>query len=211
MESDQNPSDPSLHPGSEEKNRIGDHVGQTIWDAWRIGVLGFGIASLAVFGSWAFWGKWFYGTLGEAGAYIAWMVMYLGIGCESMKGLIPGGNQRLRFFKIFSSSFAAYAVLWIVVWMVFKNATGEWLAAIFGSLGMAILICSAFKNFKEWQRVWVVLAISNMTGYFIGSWLHARMPMPWGAVAWGIAYGFIFGGGIGPAFWFARTGGLPRR
>jgi len=31
---------------------------QTIWDAWRIGVMGFGLASLAVFGSWGFLGGW---------------------------------------------------------------------------------------------------------------------------------------------------------
>jgi uncharacterized membrane protein len=114
----------------------------------------------------------------------------------------------VRFFKVFSLSFAVYALVWIAVWMAFKNATGEWLAAVFGSLGMAVLICSAFKNLKAWHRVWVVLAISNMTGYFIGSWLHAHMSMPWGAVAWGVAYGFFFGGGIGPAFWIARTSAL---
>ena len=74
---------------------------QTIWDAWRIGVLGFGLASLAVFGSWAFLGKLFY-ALGEEGAYIAWLILYLGIGCEVMKGLTPGPGARLRFFKIFS-------------------------------------------------------------------------------------------------------------
>lgn len=205
MEPEEQASSTTPKGSQDRQNHFDGPVEQTIWDAWRIGVIGFGAASLAVFGSWAFLGKWFYGTLGEAGAYIVWLVMYLGLGCESMKGLIPGNNQRLRFFKIFSSSFAAYALLWIVVWMSFRNATGEWLAAVFGSLGMAMLICSAFKNFKEWQRVWIVLAISNTTGYFIGSWLHARMPMPWGAVAWGVSYGFFFGGGIGPAFWFART------
>jgi len=77
---------------------------QHIWDAWRIGVLGFGLASLAVFGSWAFLGGWFYRALGEAGAYIAWLVLYLGIGCEVMKGLTPGPGARLKFFKIFSTS-----------------------------------------------------------------------------------------------------------
>ncbi len=209
MESEQTtPDTPPQQPVIEE-TRQQQTVGQSIWDAWKIGVVGFGLASLAVFGSWAFLGKWFYGTLGEVGAYVAWLVMYLGIGCELMKGLIPGTSQRFRFFKIFSTSFAVYALLWIVVWMTFKNATGEWLAAVFGSLGMALLICWAFKNVKEWHRVWVALAISNMTGYFIGSWLHAHMPMPWGALAWGIAYGFFFGGGIGPAFWIARTGGSP--
>lgn len=184
---------------------------QSIWDAWKIGVVGFGSASLVVFGSWAFLGKWFYGSLGEIGAYLVWMLMYLGVGCESMRGLIPGASQRFRFFKIFSTSFAVYALVWIVVWMAFKNSTGEWLAAVLGSLGMAVLICWAFKSLKEWHRVWVALAISNMTGYFIGAWLHAHMPMPWGAVAWGVAYGFFFGGGIGPAFWIARTSGVPCR
>ena len=83
-------------------------VEQSIWDAWRTGVLGFGLASMVVFGSWAFLGKWFYGTLGEIGAYLAWMVIYLGIGCESMRGLIPGTRQRVRFFKVFSLSFAVW-------------------------------------------------------------------------------------------------------
>ena len=181
---------------------------QTIWDAWRIGVLGFGLASLAVFGSWAFLGGWFYHTLGEAGAYVAWLVLYLGIGCEVMKGLIPGPGARWRFFKVFSTSFAAYAILWIVVWMAMRNKTGEALAAVFGSLAMGLCICAFLGNTKEWHRVWMVLTISNASGYFIGSWLHATMGMPWGAVAWGVAYGFFFGGGIGPAFWFARTGGM---
>ena len=200
---DTHAQDPAIDDSSRSPS-----VEQSIWDAWRTGVLGFGLASMVVFGSWAFLGKWFYGTLGEIGAYLAWMVIYLGVGCESMKGLIPGTRQRVRFFKVFSLSFAVYALVWIAVWMAFKNATGEWLAAVFGSLGMAVLICRAFKNLKAWHRVWVVLAISNMTGYFIGSWLHAHISMPWGAVAWGVAYGFFFGGGIGPAFWIARSNAL---
>ncbi len=206
MESHEKPTSVSSHSQDEAINPAKSFEGQTIWDAWRIGVVGFGLASLAVFGSWAFLGKWFYGTLGELGAYIAWLVLYLGIGCESMQGLINCERRRIRFFKVFSSSFAAYAILWIVVWMVWKNSFGEWLAAGLGSLGMALVLCLSFQNFKEWHRLWVVLAISNMTGYFIGSWLHARMEMPWGAVAWGIAYGFFFGGGIGPAFWIVQRG-----
>lgn len=207
MQSEHSSAEMPLHQPGNKRENPGPACQQTIWDAWRIGVVGFGLASLAVFGSWAFLGKWFYGTLDELGAYLVWTVMYLGIGCESMKGLIPGAHSRFKFFKIFSISFAVYALLWIVVWMTFKNSTGEWLASIFGSLGMAMLICWAFKNLKEWHKVWIALAISNMTGYFIGSWLHAHIPMPMGAVAWGVAYGFFFGGGIGPAFWIARTGG----
>jgi hypothetical protein len=175
-----------------------------LWDAWRIGVLGFSLASLVVFASWAFFGSWFYTTLGEMGAYIVWLIMYLVIGCEVMKGLLPGPDARIRFYQVFSSAFAAYAILWIVVWMIFRNRQGEALAAVFGSLVMGLRICAAQGNLKQWWRLWIVLSISNLSGYFLGAWLHATLGMPWGAVAWGMAYGFLFGSGIGPAFWLAR-------
>lgn len=176
-----------------------------LWDAWRISTLGFGVATLAVFGSWAFLGHWFYGTLGELGAYLAWMLLYLGIGGETMKGLLPEWS-RWRFHQLFSLAFMAYALAWMVAWFALRNFGGEILGAFFGSIAMGWVLCLRLRHMRKWIRVSVILFVSNGSGYFLGSWLHQQWDMPWGALGWGAAYGLIFGGGIGPAIWFARPG-----
>ena len=53
-----------------------------------IGMLGFGAASLLVFGSWAWMGRWLYGALGEAGTYAVWAVVFIGIQ-PTRRGLCP--------------------------------------------------------------------------------------------------------------------------
>ena len=176
-----------------------------LWDAWRISTFGFGLATLVVFGSWAFLGQWFYGTLGELGAYLAWMLLYLGIGGETLKGLLPEWS-RWRFHQVFSLAFMAYALAWMVAWFALRNFGGEMLGALCGSVAMGWVLCLRLRHMREWLRVSVILFVSNGSGYFLGSWLHQQWDMPWGALGWGAAYGLMFGGGIGPAIWFARPG-----
>jgi len=199
------PLQPSDPPGAKggEGSPDGEAKAIGLWQAWRLGTLGFGLASLAVFGSWAFLGRWFYQWLGEAGAYLAWSIMFLGLGGSALHRLIPDLN-RWAFQRLFAGAFMSYAVIWMIAWLSCRNQLGEVLGSLLGCFGMGACLCLMQRVPNQWLRVSLILFGSNLSGYFLGSWMHQQWGMPWGAVAWGLAYGLMFGGGIGPALWLIQ-------
>ena len=119
-----------------------------------------------------------------------------------MKGLLRVG--RWQFHQVFSLAFMAYALAWMVAWFALRNFGGEMLGALLGSIAMGWVLC---LRLRQMRGGWSASSCSfPMDGYFLGSWLHQQWDMPWGALGWGAAYGLMFGGGIGPAIWFARPG-----
>src|SRR6188474_1598430 len=77
-----------------------------------IGALGFCIASMAVFGSWAFAGRWMHEQLGELGAYGAWALMFVLIAGSTLSQLMIGTRALTKFYGLFAAAFLLYAIGW---------------------------------------------------------------------------------------------------
>ena len=51
----------------------------SLGDSVRRGVVGFTLVSLAGFAPWAFFGRWFYRNIGEAGLYLICAFVFIGL------------------------------------------------------------------------------------------------------------------------------------
>jgi hypothetical protein len=193
--------------------------------AWSllVGTAGFTIASLAVYGLWAFAGRWFYGHLGEAGAYAVWAVVFILLAGATLNALVVGPRTLARFYALFAVAFAAYAVCWSVSWFALRGRTGEWLGSLTGTVALGWIFCAAFNAPPPRWRILVVLFVTHSIGYFAGSFLFdffrsetaARMFESFlnrsgrstaGKLLWGLAYGIGFGLGLGNAIHACQRG-----
>ena len=170
------------------------------------GALGFGVVSVAVFASWAYAGKWFYGHLGEAGAYLAWALLFIGGAGGLLGKLAIGPGSRWRFAGGFALAFLAYSIVWMAAWFAFPNKTGEILGALAGMAAFGLLLCAMFNGWPKWPVVLAGLAVGNVLGYFLGDALHAQYGESIGKLLWGLSYGLGFGAGIGHALHTVQTG-----
>ena len=179
-----------------------------------IGMLGFGAASLLVFGSWAWMGRWLYGALGEAGTYAVWAVVFVAVAGAGLRRLLVVPVSWLRFLWFFLVAFGAYALVWSAVWFAQSTRLGEWLASLLGTLSFCVVLCWAFGAWRMLLRMALVVFVLHSAGYFAGGWLHAwvlggTLPAEWlgkaaradlSKLLWGAAYGCGFGAGLGYAF-----------
>lgn len=97
------------------------------------GIAGFTMVSIAGFAPWAVFGRWFYRQIGEAGLYTVCAIVFIGLSGLLMHRLIIGSGSLGRFYKLFSLSFAAYSVAWIVGWMTIRGHAGSFAWALRGS------------------------------------------------------------------------------
>ena len=102
---------------------------------WR-GTIGFTLVSLAGFAPWVLAGRWFYRNVGEAGLYAVCALVFIGSSGVLLHRLIIGPGSLVRFYKIFSLSFLAYAVAWTIGWMLLGGLVGSAVGLLAGAAAM---------------------------------------------------------------------------
>jgi hypothetical protein len=173
--------------------------------AIAMGAVGFSIASMAVFGSWAFAGRWMQERLGELGAYAVWALMFVLIAGATLSRLIIGPRSLTKFYGLFAAAFLLYAMGWTATWFALRNRTGEWLASLAGTGLMAVVLLGAFAAWPKTVHVIATLFGAHSLGYFLGAFLYATIGGRPGMLLWGLAYGLGFGAGIGRALFLCQV------
>ena len=163
------------------------------------GALGFGAISLGVFATVAFAESAMYKTLGLAGSYLTWTVLFI-----LLSGAVFGQLTVVRwrlpsFYLLFGLAFFGYAVAWTVAYFTLRNTTGEFAGSLAGSILMAAVFAAGFGRLSSTLKLSAVLFVSNGLGYFLGSALNNSFGGRAGMLLWGVAYGLFFGAGIGAA------------
>jgi hypothetical protein len=168
------------------------------------GIVGFGIPSLLVFGSWALQGRWLYGNLTELGAYGVWAVLFILTAGVGLRGLLLVPCSIGRFLALFGTAFFAYSVGWTVAWFALRNKLGEVAGAVVGTALFAAIICAALGAGRQFWRCWFALLLPNAAGYFLGGVCYEQFGGTTGKLLWGACYGVGFGAGLGLAFHVAQ-------
>jgi len=172
-----------------------------------MGAMGFTVASLVVFGSWAFAGRWMYEQLGELGAYAVWAVMFVLIAGGTLNRLVVGERNPLKFYLVFAAAFLLYAVAWTVAWFTLLRSlrVAELLGSLIGTLLMSGVFVAAFSAWRRAIAVMITLFVAHSLGYFAGGFLYDTVGGRAGMLLWGLAYGLGFGAGIGRALFLCQT------
>ena len=161
------------------------------------GAIGFGLVSLRVFATVAFAERWMYQTLGLAGAYLAWTLLFILLSGAVFGSLVVVRWRLPRFYFLFGLAFFAYAAGWTIAYFTLRNGAGEWLGSLAGSVLMALVFAAGFGALPSTLKLSAVLFVSNSLGYFIGSALNNSVGGRPGMLLWGVADGLFFGAGIG--------------
>jgi hypothetical protein len=169
------------------------------------GSFGFTGASLIVFATVAFAERWMYRNLGLSGAYLAWTLLFIGLGAGLLSPLVIGPGRLRRFFPLFAVAFLLYAVGWVGAYFSLRGTTGEWVGSLLGSLLMALVIAAGFGALYTFPRLFLVLLLANSAGYFLGAWLDSTVRGKAGMVLWGLTYGLGLGAGLGWSLYLAQT------
>lgn len=170
------------------------------------GALGFGAVSVLVFACWAYTGRWSYSHVGEAGAYLAWAVIFVAGSGGLLGRLVIGEGSGRRFYGGFAIAFMAYSVVWMAAWFASPDRFGEIFGALFGVAAFAACLCGMFSAWRAWPSTMVGLAVGNLAGYFLGGALHDLYGGNAGKLLWGLSYGLGFGAGMGHALHAVQSG-----
>ncbi|HJQ68413.1 MAG TPA: hypothetical protein VKA70_05560 [Blastocatellia bacterium] len=176
----------------------------TLGESLLFASLGFLGASLLVYGSVAFAGRWMYGTLGEGLAYAVWAALFILAGGAALGRVVIGPGRTGRFYALFCVAFFLYAAGWVAAYFTLRNAWGELLGSLAGTLMIAIVFAWGFGAWDRLLKMWLVLFISHTVGYFLGSILNSTIGDKTGMMMWGVSYGWIFGLGLGYALYAAQ-------
>jgi len=188
---------------------------------WR-GMIGFTILSVAGFAPWAIFGRWFYSNIGEAGLYAVCAFVFIGLSGPLLHRLIIGPGSFPRFYKLFSTAFAAYAIAWIIGWMLLQGHPGSLAGLFAGTALMGWILATAFEARGSIVKVVAALFVLNALGYFIGGWFEGCLiPMKECSIMsiplakptqvmiaklqWGVCYGIGLCAGLGLAFYFCQA------
>ena len=163
------------------------------------GAIGFGLVSLCVFATVAFGERWMYRTLGLLGAYLTWTLLFVVLSGAVFGSLAVVRWRLPKFFLLWTLAFFAYAAAWVGAYFTLRNTTGELVGSLIGSILMAVVFAAGFGSPRSILKLSAVLFVSNSLGYFIGSALNNAFTGATGLLLWGVAYGLLFGAGIGAA------------
>jgi hypothetical protein len=177
----------------------------TLIEAIFKGGVGFAVASLCVFATVAFAERWMYTQLGQLGAYLAWIILFVGLGGALLGTLVIGRWELPRFYILFGAAFFAYAVAWVCAYFALRGGAGEWVGSLVGSLMMGIVFAAGFKTPDASLQFAAILFVANSIGYFIGSALDYSIGGRPGMLLWGIVYGLFLGAGIGAVLQLAQA------
>lgn len=186
------------------------------------GILGFTLLSIAGFAPWAFLGRWFHQTIGEAGLYVTCALIFIGLSGPLLHRLIIGPGSLPRFYKLFSLVFAAYSILWIGGWMTLRGHLGSGVGLLAGTIAMGWMLAEAFDARAAAPKTVAALFILNSLGYFgggvvegavgnlssvalLGIALSRPTQMIVAKLLWGVCYGIGFGAGLGLAFYICQS------
>jgi hypothetical protein len=169
-----------------------------------IGGLGFGLASLCVFASVAFAGRWMYTQLTSLGAYLAWTILFIILGGGVLGPLVVGFWRLPKFYILFGLSFFAYAVGWVGSYFALGDGMGEWLGSLAGSVLMALVLAAGFRVMHSAPVLSLWLFVANSVGYFVGLTLNDAIGGRVGMLLWGVVYGLCLGAGLGAALHLAQ-------
>lgn len=169
------------------------------------GAIGFTLVSVAGFVPWAVAGKWLHRLVGEAGMYVACMIVFIALAGICLHRLIIGRGSLARFYKLFSVVFVAYSIAWIAGWMFLRGHLGSVVGLLAGTVIMGGMLACAFDASAQTFKVMAALFVLNAIGYFVGGLLEARVPGIPGKLLWGVCYGLGFGAGLGLAFYFCQA------
>ncbi|HMJ63900.1 MAG TPA: hypothetical protein VK615_01010 [Candidatus Binatia bacterium] len=178
----------------------------TLRRALLIGTAGFTVASLLVFGFWAFAGRAIYRSLGEGGFYAICAILFVAIGSLLLRSLTTLSLG--RFALLFTGAFAAYAISWCAAWFLVRGGAGEWVGSFAGCLAFSLVVTAVFSSWRLLPLMIAVLFVGNAAGYFVGSYAYdvlRREYSLFSKLAWGLLYGLGTGAGIGYAFHTAEA------
>ena len=167
------------------------------------GIIGFTVVSVAGFVPWAVFGRWFHTHGGEAVMYAACAVVFIALTSPLLHRLIIGPGSVSRFYKLFSLSFTAYSIAWIIGWMMLRGHPGSIAGLFSGTMIMACMLVAAFDALRSVVKVFLALFVFNAAGYFIGGVSEAMFIKEYPLAAklsWGLFYGIGLGAGLGLAF-----------
>lgn len=172
------------------------------------GALGFGLASLVVFGTVAFGERWIYQTLGLYGAYAAWTLLFILPSGVALGSLVAGPGRRRSFPLFFAAAFFLYAVGWMAGYFLLRKSWGEQpaelVASLLGSALLTLPLAIGLGAMRQFGRLFGVLFATNTAGYFLGGALLFALGRPVGMLLWGVVYGVLLGAGLGVAIQMAQ-------
>ena len=169
----------------------------------QCGIVGFTLLSVAGFAPWAVTGRWFHQNFGEAGLYTVCALVFIGLSGPLLHRLILGPGSFVRFYKLFTPAFIAYAAVWIAFWVWLRGREGEIAGLLGGTAVMGAILVIAFDAQRSVVKVVAALFVLNALGYFAGGWFEGKLGIHHRLTAmmlWGVCYGVGFGAGLGLAF-----------
>lgn len=169
-----------------------------------VGACSFTLTSLVVFSTVAFAERWLYNTLGLLGAYVFWVILFVGLGILFMYRLVRRVVPLKRFAIIYTISFSLYATSWIVSYFFMQNVRGELVGSISGSLIMVTSFAVAFdmrRSIPLWSLFFFVV---HSLGYFSGKYIFEVNHSKQGMILWGVTYGLGTGTGLGFILYYAK-------
>lgn len=200
-----------------------DHPAPSLARSLTIGTLGFTGVSLAGFSVWAFAGRWFYATVGEAGLYAVTALVFVGLAGLLLHPLLGGSHRFKRFYGLFVPAFLLYSGVWSGAWFALGSGLGEWLGSLAGSAVFAGWICWRLGRLDAARWAIPLFFVAHSAGYFLGGvvmygllnrenadLLPQLTRGQLGTIAklsWGLLYGLGFGAGLGAVFHWAQRGG----
>lgn len=161
------------------------------------GAIGFSLVALCVFATVAFAQRWMYQTLGVAGAYLTWTLLFILLGGAVFGSLVVVHWRLPKFYLLFAVAFFAYAAAWMLAYFSLGRTTGELVGSLAGSVLMAAAFASGFGSLRSTAKLSAVLFVANALAYFLGAALYGSLSRPLGMLLWGLVYGLFFGAGIG--------------
>jgi hypothetical protein len=170
-----------------------------------LGGIGFSLVSLFVFGTVAFAQRWMYQRLGVTGAYLVWIALFILLGSWALSPLVVGPRRLLRSYALFGAAFLAYGISWMTAYFTLKNAAGEWLGSLAGSVSMALVFAVGFRDLRSVPVLSALLFVTNSIGYFVGSVFYYSLRRPAGLLVWGAFYGACVGAGLSAVFYLAQS------
>lgn len=171
------------------------------------GIVGFTLLSIAGFAPWPILDLWFRrGT--ETQLYILCTAIFIGLSAPLLHRLIIGPGSFVRFYKLFTIAFIAYAAVWIAFWVWLRGPEGEITGLLGGTAVMGAVLAFAFDAQRSVVKIIVALFVLNALGYFAGGWCEGKLGIHHRLTAmmlWGACYGVGLGAGLGLAFHICQT------
>ena len=170
------------------------------------GTVGFMLVSVAGFAPWPIFERWFRAQ-GEAALYLTCTAMFIGLSGPFLHRLIIGPGSMPRFYKLFTLAFAAYAVVWVALWMGLRGDLGSIAGLLGGTAAMGVILALAFDAKRAIVKTIVALFVLNTLGYYFGGRVAGKLAIDHraaGMLLWGACYGLGFGCGLGFAFYFCQ-------